>query len=75
LPFIIHSAKLTTSGGTGEAIFDRAKGRFEKTEIKMELTGDLEIEVGNMKTKVTLKQTQTATSKTYDAPPPAWNIK
>src|ERR1019366_8301294 len=74
LPFIIHKADLKTSGGEGTAIFDRAKGRFDSTEIKMDLTGDLEIEVGNMKTKVALTQKQTAKSTTYDTAPPAWNI-
>jgi hypothetical protein len=75
LPFIIHKAELKTSGGEGTAIFDRAKGRFDSTEIKMELKGELEIEVGNMKTKVDLKQTQTAKSNTYDDIPPDWKAK
>jgi Family of unknown function (DUF6263) len=77
LPFIILSAKLDPATGTGEAIFDRAKGRFEFTEIKMDLKGDLEIEVSNMKTKVVLNQKQTAKSTTYDLAnvPPAWGIK
>jgi hypothetical protein len=75
LPFIIHSAKLTASNGTGTALFDRAKGRFDSTEITMKLTGDLDIEVGSMKTKVTLNQTQTAKSTTYDELPAAWKAK
>jgi hypothetical protein len=75
LPFIIHDAKLTASNGTGSAVFDRKKGRFESTEIKMNLNGDLTIEVGSMKTTVSLAQTQTASSTTFDAIPEAWNPK
>ncbi len=72
LPFVIHSAKLSTKNGKGEAIFDRAKGRFDSTEISMELDGTLEIEVGNMKTIVELKQEQTAKSTTFDEIPGKW---
>jgi Family of unknown function (DUF6263) len=72
LPFVIHKAELKTSGGTGKAIFDDSKGRFESTTIEMNLTGELVIEVGNMKTTVTLNQKQTAKSTTYDTPPTSW---
>jgi len=72
LPFIIHSAKLTTSSGTGTAIFDRTTGRFKSPVINMTLEGTLEIEVGNTKTKVELKQTQEAKTKTTDDFPQDW---
>jgi hypothetical protein len=75
LPFIIHKADLKSDGGTGTAIFDRAKGRFDKTEIKMNLTGNLEIEVGSMKTTVELTQTQEASSTTLDELPADWKAK
>jgi hypothetical protein len=75
LPFIIHEAKLTSEGGTGTAIFDRAKGRFDSTEIKMNLTGNLVIEVGSMKTTVELTQTQEASSTTLDDIPADWKAK
>jgi hypothetical protein len=75
LPFIIHKADLKSDGGTGTAIFDRAKGRFDKTEIKMNLTGNLEIEVGSMKTTVELTQTQEASSTTLDDYPADWKAK
>ena len=75
LPFIIHKADLKSDGGTGSAVFDRAKGRFEKTEIKMNLTGNLEIEVGSMKTTVELTQTQEASSTTLDEVPADWKAK
>jgi hypothetical protein len=74
LPFIIHSADLKTESGTGHAIFDRAKGRFESTEITMRIKGTLKIEVGNMKTDVTLEQTQTAKSKTSDDADASWKL-
>jgi hypothetical protein len=75
LPFIIHSADLKTDSGTGTAIFDRARGRFDSTEINMTLVGTLEIEVGSMKTKVDLNQKQTAKSTTTDDIPGAWKAK
>ena len=75
LPFIIHKAELKASSGTGTAIFDRKLGRFDSTTITMKLTGDLEIEVGSMKTKVTLNQTQTAKSTTSTDMPAEWKAK
>jgi hypothetical protein len=75
LPFIIHSAALKTESGKGFAIFDRAKGRFESTEIEMKLKGTLEIEVGNMKTTVDLEQKQVAKSHSSDTAPEKWKIK
>ena len=59
LPFIIHEAKLNSDNGSGEAIFDFAKGRFSKTKLDMKLNGELTIEVGNMRTTVTLSQRKT----------------
>jgi hypothetical protein len=72
LPFVIKDAKLTSESGTGEAIFDISKGRFDSSSLKMKLSGDLSIEVGNMTTVVNLTQDQTATSTTLDALPDAW---
>jgi hypothetical protein len=69
LPFIIHEAKLTSDNGTGDAIFDMQKGRFSSTKLDMKLTGDLKIEVGNMTTTVSLSQTQSATTETFDENP------
>jgi len=72
LPFVIKDAKLSSESGTGEAIFDVSKGRFDSSTLKMKLVGDLTIEVGNMTTTVNLTQDQTATSQTLDALPEAW---
>jgi hypothetical protein len=69
LPFIIQSATLTSNNGTGEALYDRAKGRFQKTKLEMKLKGDLKIEVGNMTTNVELNQSQDATTITHDENP------
>ena len=69
LPFIIHTATLTSDDGKGTAIFDPAKGRFSKTELTMTLKGKLKIEVGNMTTEVDLNQTQKATTLTSDNDP------
>jgi len=72
LPFVIKEAKLSSESGTGEAIFDVSKGRFDSSSLKMKLVGDLRIEVGNMTTTVNLTQEQTAISTTYDALPKGW---
>jgi hypothetical protein len=66
LPFTIKDATLASKEGSGVAYFDREKGRFVETTMKMKLEGDLTIEVGGMETKVGLVQNQDATSKTYD---------
>jgi hypothetical protein len=73
LPFVITNAKLTSTSGKGKAIFDKAKGRFEKSDLTMKLEGKLSIEVSNMTAEVTLNQEQTATSETFDANP--WEKK
>ena len=69
LPFQIKSASLKSKEGAGSAIFDKAKGRFESTSMKMKLEGSLVIEVGGMETTVELTQDQTATVKTLDQDP------
>jgi len=71
LPFTIKEAKLTSDSGTGEALFDPAKGRLESSKLTMKLKGELKIEVGNMATDITLDQTQTSTTRTYDTDPVA----
>jgi hypothetical protein len=69
LPFVIKSAELTSKEGTGVAYFDRAKGRFDSSSMKMKLEGNLKIEVGGMETEVQLTQDQTATVKSHDDNP------
>jgi hypothetical protein len=75
LPFTIKSANLKSTSGTGEAYFDRAKGRFEKSNITMKLEGSLTIVVGNMETDITLSQVQAATVTTTDVSPVAAETK
>lgn len=69
LPFTIKSAKLASTQGTGWAIFDLEKGRIESSEITMKLSGDLDIDVSGMVTKVDLTQDQTSKVKTSDTNP------
>ncbi len=69
LPFKIKSAKLSSTGGNGEAIFDRSKGRIASSDFSLDLDGQLVIEVGGMTTEVELKQKQTATMRSYDTNP------
>lgn len=69
LPFTIKSASLKSTEGAGAAYFDKAKGRFASSTIRMKLTGTLDIEVGGMSTAVELNQDQTATSESFDNDP------
>jgi hypothetical protein len=65
LPFTIKDAKeLEPAVGTGFALFDADKGRFQEVNMDMKLKMKLTIEVGNMETEVILDQTQKATVKT-----------
>ncbi len=68
LPFRIKDAQLTTKNAKGTILFDTKKGRLEKSEQSLELTGNLDIEIGGMSTKVDLNQKQDTTVTTSDAP-------
>jgi hypothetical protein len=69
LPFRIKEAKLTSKDAKGNATFDIKKGRLEKSEQSLSLTGDLQIEIGGMATKVELNQKQETTVSTSDTNP------
>jgi hypothetical protein len=69
LPFKIKSADLKSTNGTGTVLFDPEKGRIEKSTFKLDLTGELNIEIGGQTTKVELKQTQETTIETSDTNP------
>lgn len=75
LPFVIQKADLKGDNGEGVAVFDRTKGRFESTKMKMDLNGTITIDVGNMTTTVTLDQNQDASSVTRDELPADWKAK
>lgn len=71
LPFTIlkDGTTLSSSEGTGSVLFDPEKGRIESSNMKMVLSGKLNIEVGNQKTEVTLSQEQTSEMTTSDVSP------
>ena len=69
LPFKIKSAKLKSSNPVGEITFSVAKGRLEKSNTKLELKGELQIEIGGQATKVDLSQTQESSVETSDTDP------
>ncbi|MFM7150368.1 MAG: DUF6263 family protein, partial [Gemmataceae bacterium] len=46
LPFKIKKANLKSSSPGGQVLFSSAKGRLEKSNTKIELKGDLNIEIG-----------------------------
>jgi hypothetical protein len=69
LPFKIKSAKLKSSNPVGEITFSPSKGRLEKSNTKLELKGELSIEIGGQATKVELSQTQESSIETSDQDP------
>ncbi len=67
LPFKIKSAKLkSTSDPASLVLFSIAKGRLEKATLKLNLEGDLAIEIGGQSTSVKLTQNQESTIETSD---------
>ena len=71
LPFKIKSAKLKSSNPVGVIKFNTTKGRLESSVTKLELKGDLQIEIGGQNTTVNLSQTQESTITTMDEDPTA----
>jgi hypothetical protein len=69
LPFKIKSAKLKSSNPFGQILFNANKGRVEKSMTKLELKGELSIEIGGQTTKVDLSQTQESSVETLDENP------
>jgi hypothetical protein len=69
LPFRIKSAKLESKNAKGTVFFNRDKGRLDKSDTKIELSGALEIEIGGQLTKVDLSQTQTTEVTSSDTNP------
>ena len=69
LPFKIKSADLTSKNSTGTIWFNQKEGRVEKSDMSLELSGKLEIEIGGQPTKVELTQKQDTNVVTDDKNP------
>src|SRR5205085_5974936 len=69
LPFRIVSGKLKSDKGSGKVVFNIAKGRIENSDLSLELSGDLTIDIAGMTTEVNLKQNQQSTLVTKDKNP------
>jgi len=69
LPFKIKSADLKSTSASGTVLFNPEKGRTDKSTYKIDLSGNLNIEIGGQTTKVELKQTQETTVETSDTNP------
>jgi len=69
LPFKIVSATLASKNAGGTISFNAEKGRVEESNMKVQLVGGLNIEIGGAATAVKLDQTQTTTVKTSDTNP------
>jgi hypothetical protein len=70
LPFKIVNATLKTDkAGTGEVNFNTEKGRVDSSNMTLELSGTLTIEIAGMNTEVELKQKQESSLRTMDKNP------
>lgn len=69
LPFRIKSADLKCTDAKGTILFDPSKGRIEKSDMSLELTGKLQIEIGGQTTDVSLTQKQDTSVTTSDTNP------
>lgn len=69
LPFKIVKADLKTKNSGGTILFDNDKGRVESADMRMNLEGDLTIDIAGQTTVVNLNQSQTTTVKTTDTNP------
>jgi hypothetical protein len=69
LPFKIKSADLKSTDAKGTVYFDNKKGRVEKSDMSLDLKGELSIEIGGQTTKVELSQTQSTKVETSDTDP------
>jgi hypothetical protein len=71
LPFRIkkENTKLESKKAKGTILFNREKGRVEKSDMEVELAGTLDIEIGGQQTKVDLTQKQKTEVTSYDTNP------
>jgi hypothetical protein len=69
LPFRIKEANLKSKDSGGTIFFDSKAGRLEDSDLKLELNGDLTIDIGGTSNKVELKQIQQTTIKTLEKLP------
>jgi uncharacterized protein DUF6263 len=69
LPFKIKSADLKSTNATGMVYFDESKGRVDRSNLSLDLKGELSIEIGGQTTKVELSQTQKTAVETSDEDP------
>jgi hypothetical protein len=66
LPFRIKTAKLESKPSTGTILYNPNLGRIDKSSMKLELEGELDIEIGGQTTNVKLSQTQETSVETAE---------
>jgi hypothetical protein len=69
LPFTIKGGELKADKAEGYVELDPAAGRIKKSDMKLDLSGKLMIDIGGMVTEVAITQNQTSTLVTLDADP------
>jgi hypothetical protein len=67
LPFTIKGGSLNADKAEGWVEIDAKGGRIKKSEMKLDLSGKLQIDIGGMVTEVAITQNQTSTMETLDA--------
>jgi hypothetical protein len=66
LPFKITGADLKSKESTGTITFNPEKGQVQSSDVKLELSGKLKIQIGGTTTDVELSQVQTTRVETSD---------
>jgi hypothetical protein len=69
LPFTLKDGELTDRGGSGTAVFNVRKGRFDSVRMTTKLAGNFGIEAGDVTTAVSLEQELTTTTRCLDTNP------
>ena len=69
MPFRIKGASNFSGRGSGQAFFDAKAGRLDHSSLTLDISADLEIEIGDKVTKVNINQTQTSTVRVTDRNP------
>jgi Family of unknown function (DUF6263) len=69
LPFIIKGGELKADKAEGWVTVDPAAGRIKESNMKVDLKGNLKIDIGGMETTVELTQNQESTLKTLTDDP------
>jgi hypothetical protein len=69
LPFTIVQANLDSKKGNGTILFDHDRGRVDRSDMSLELQGQLTVAIGGQNTTVELHQEQKTVVQLTDHDP------